>query len=1304
MIPPKDNTPYLSSHIVGRELWQVEINDVKLELPSGPPGPLDAYDRTFDVLMDGDGRLLKIESRWPDGEPLIPPEPEAQATTQQLLYSGNEIYHAFPDEPPLISFVEALDAMARDMGNPLIAKQIKGQYVLWSRLDWEPRPMWVITLRGIPPHQVHGPGEVPVHLRDHLRFIVDPETRRWIFATSTPQPDLDENGRYAFAGGIPAGTVEFYLDSPAHQQNVNAGQVITWQIEAAVSVLDPYGLSMFSVDLVQDSTSPTPNPNLIDIPRAEEPELWDRMAGFNRPAGISNPGPDGFGSGYGGTQIGLFGQKNLQQIGGGQNTFGVSGGAVGQDIVVEDDIGKGGALELLAAGDFNAPCTPGDYTFTIENGVAYLLDVQNVTDNYWEVKQATVDIPAATASFTFTVDPGPLPCEGACCLLDNTCTVATQAACEDLLGLNGTYHGDDTVCAPDHGGVDCTMGACCRADGICEDMTTFESCTGLSCPTGQNCPQHTFGGNEYMGAGTSCASAVCAPPPTGACCIGEGTCLDGKTEFECNSAGGGYHGPDILCIDIECTGACCMPDSQPCVPDQTAVQCYDAGGNYQGDETDCAEMDCTSGACCLSTAACYEGTEMSCDYEGGLYGGESTDCTSTFCENCADGGGAVRCPANEFNKLTADDAAAYDRFGHSVAIDGTVAVVGSPQDNDKGNNSGSVYVTRDLDNDACIEGTEEATITPSDAAANDQFGAAVAIAGDFIVVGAPYDNDDGGNSGSAYVFKYSGTTWEPDGPKLHASDAAGGDVFGWSVAISGDGSVAVIGAFLANYMSEGDAGSAYVFRRYEDDHQCSTDQNCVDVGLTTCAGGFCDGVAWVQEAKLIAPDAWASAWFGITVDIDYVGSTVVVGAPGAIALPVDRSGKAYVFEYTLGTWPVKAELIPEFPMSNDVPNKLTMSTSITDAGDVVLVGSPWDDSADACLGFPWCESGAAYVYKAPGGGWAGVVNEDARITSCDLDVGDNFGWSVSISGDGSVALIGAPYAGDEADVGGATYAYRFNGTIWYEEAKFTGTVQANYNNEYGFAVSLSDDTGLIGAPGDDHAGTESGGAYVFRGVGDCDATGSLDICEILADPRVDFPIPHDCCETHSYPGCSDAGIECCVCYGPNPDLWCCEVEWDDLCVAHVEDPAFGCTAACDEGNGIPYACEDCPADLDGNGDVGPFDLALLLGVWGPCPAVCPEDLSGDCEVGAFDLAILLGSWGPCPTPLAAHWNGGRDKLGALRFALGGGPGCLSLEDVVQMMGYADIGEFIEWVLSEVPPEWVYQVAQFVLWLLEHWPC
>jgi hypothetical protein len=63
------------------------------------------------------------------------------------------------------------------------------------------------------------------------------------------------------------------------------------------------------------------------------------------------------------------------------------------------------------------------------------------------------------------------------------------------------------------------------------------------------------------------------------------------------------------------------------------------------------------------------------------------------------------------------------------------------------------------------------------------------------------------------------------------------------------------------------------------------------------------------------------------------------------------------------------------------------------------------------------------------------------------------------------------------------------------------------------------------------------------------------------------------------------------------------------------------------GNGIPDECE-CPADLDGDGNVGAFDLAMLLGGWGPCPG-CPADMDGDGAVGPFDLALLLGDWGPC---------------------------------------------------------------------------
>ena len=88
--------------------------------------------------------------------------------------------------------------------------------------------------------------------------------------------------------------------------------------------------------------------------------------------------------------------------------------------------------------------------------------------------------------------------------------------------------------------------------------------------------------------------------------------------------------------------------------------------------------------------------------------------------------------------------------------------------------------------------TEQAKLTASDGAADDRFGSSVAIAGDTIVVGAYWDDDNGSDSGSAYVFTRTGTTWTEQA-KLTASDGAADDQFGRSVAIAGD--TIVVGAW-----------------------------------------------------------------------------------------------------------------------------------------------------------------------------------------------------------------------------------------------------------------------------------------------------------------------------------------------------------------------------------------------------------------------------------------------------------------------------------------------------------------------------
>jgi hypothetical protein len=163
----------------------------------------------------------------------------------------------------------------------------------------------------------------------------------------------------------------------------------------------------------------------------------------------------------------------------------------------------------------------------------------------------------------------------------------------------------------------------------------------------------------------------------------------------------------------------------------------------------------------------------------------------------------------ERTKLTASDGAANDFFGDFLAIEGDTIVIGAAQDDDNGDNSGSAYVfERNLGGED--NWGEQIKLTASDGAANDRFGDSVAIYGDTIVIGSDSDDDKGRASGSAYIFERNNggaNTWGEQ-IKLTASDGEAGDFFGSSVAIAG--STIVVGAF-SNDDKGNASGSAYVF-------------------------------------------------------------------------------------------------------------------------------------------------------------------------------------------------------------------------------------------------------------------------------------------------------------------------------------------------------------------------------------------------------------------------------------------------------------------------------------------------------------
>ncbi|PHR57987.1 MAG: hypothetical protein COA43_11470 [Robiginitomaculum sp.] len=162
---------------------------------------------------------------------------------------------------------------------------------------------------------------------------------------------------------------------------------------------------------------------------------------------------------------------------------------------------------------------------------------------------------------------------------------------------------------------------------------------------------------------------------------------------------------------------------------------------------------------------------------------------------------------NHQTKITAADGAKDDAFGQSLALSGNTVIIGAPRDDDNGENTGSVYVFTRI-------GTswhQQAKLTANDGAAGDLFGISVALSDDTILVGADLHDEIAPNAGAVYVYTRSGDNWSQQA-KLTAADGSETDIFGVRVALSGD--TALISARRDDDDIMGvDAGSAYVFVR-----------------------------------------------------------------------------------------------------------------------------------------------------------------------------------------------------------------------------------------------------------------------------------------------------------------------------------------------------------------------------------------------------------------------------------------------------------------------------------------------------------
>jgi hypothetical protein len=255
-------------------------------------------------------------------------------------------------------------------------------------------------------------------------------------------------------------------------------------------------------------------------------------------------------------------------------------------------------------------------------------------------------------------------------------------------------------------------------------------------------------------------------------------------------------------------------------------------------------------------------------------------------------------------ELTASDGATEDSFGGSVSVDGDTAVIGAP---DKTVNShadqGTVYVFVR----SGTTWTQQAELTASDGAVDDELGSNVSVSANTLVAGTPSKTvGSNAHQGTAYVFVRSGTTWTLQ-QELTASDGAAQDKFGNSVSVSGG--TAVIGAPKINH-----PGAAYVFVQ--------------------------NGTTWTQQAELTSPNAATDDAFGYSVGVS--GNAAVVGDWWR--------GAAYVFVRSAGAWTQLAELTP-FGMGFDE----WFGCSVSLSGATAVIGSQNENNFE----------GAAYAFEGP---------------------------------------------------------------------------------------------------------------------------------------------------------------------------------------------------------------------------------------------------------------------------------------------------------------------------------------------------
>ena len=466
-----------------------------------------------------------------------------------------------------------------------------------------------------------------------------------------------------------------------------------------------------------------------------------------------------------------------------------------------------------------------------------------------------------------------------------------------------------------------------------------------------------------------------------------------------------------------------------------------------------------------------------------------------------------------------------DRFGSGVSLsgDGTKLAVGAESDDDGGSNRnanrGAVYLFTVAGSGSTWGSTITQVVKLSHgkflssgtvSLGNDNyFGRSVSLSSDGakLAVGAYLSDDGGKDRGATYLYTIgtssaAGATW---GSKVtQAVKLSHGasllpvtvspdnwDMFGRSVSLSGDGTKLAVGAYL-----DDDGGSSQIAERGA-------------VYLYTIGTSSAAGVTWgstvTQVVKLSHGASLSSGTVSLD-DWDMFGSSVSLNSDGtklAVGTPRDDSGgsnqgadRGAVYLYTVGgsgwgstvTQVVKLShgaSLSSGTVSLDDDDEFGSSVSLNGDGTQLAVGAPYDDDGGL-------NRGAVYLYTVGGSSWGRTVTQAVKLsdsyTSVSLDDGDEFGSSVSLSGNGTQLAVGAPRDDDGGIDRGAVYLYTVGGSSWgrtvTQAVKLSdshASVSLDSDDRFGKSVSLSGNgTQLaVGALRDDDGGRFRGAVYLY---------------------------------------------------------------------------------------------------------------------------------------------------------------------------------------------------------------------------------